>query len=143
MPHIRFIKDATLELANEDGTVRRETIKAGTIHWNVKEGTAARWERRRFAERYTGPMPVAPGAVGARDGEVFTHAGPIGGAPSMPPVPPPPPPSPEDAQKVAAFTPPPPPPPPSPEDAQTQPARRGRPNAAPGEGEQGNGDGQS
>lgn len=142
MPSIRFIKDATLDIANEDGSVRKEVIKAGTVQHDVKEGTAVRWERRGFAERIRGESGFAP-AAGARGGEVITQVGSLGGAPSMPPVPPPPP-SPEDAEKQAgaAFAPPPPPPPP-PGETPTQPARRGRPNAAAPDGEQGNGDGQS
>lgn len=143
MPNIRFTKDAKLDEATENGGRRTVEIKAGTIQYNVSEGTAARWERRGVAERFSDTAP-AP-ALGAHGGAVITQAGagPVGGAPSMPPVPPPPPPSPEDIERQAMGNLAPPPPPPPPVEQPAAPVRRGRPNANPADGDQGNGDGQS
>lgn len=148
MPNIRFTKDAKLDEATENGGRRTVEIKAGTIQYNVSEGTAARWERRGVAERFSDITAMPAPALGAHGGAVITQAGPgpVGGAPSMPPVPPPPPapapvpPSPEDIERQAMGNLAPPPPP---VEQPAAPVRRGRPNANPVDGDQGNGDGQS
>jgi hypothetical protein len=99
MVTIRFIEDATLELATGDQKIAKGTVM------NVNEASAARWERRNKAERLTGLR--TPASV----------------TPVEPPAPPPPPPPAEPVTPVAPVAPVTPPAPPPP--ASEQPAGDG------------------
>lgn len=72
MPTIKFTADAEYDVADDLGKTTSVKIKAGTVMENVKEGTAARWERRGKAvrvpsliERALGPVPPMPAMVEA------------------------------------------------------------------------------
>lgn len=122
MVTIRFIEDATLELATGDQKIAKGTVM------NVNEASAARWERRNKAERLTGlrtPASVTPVEPPAPPppppAEPVTPVAPV--APVAPPAPPPPPAS-EQPAGDGEQTPPPPAPAPVPPAA----PKRGRPS---------------
>lgn len=68
MPNIEFIEDADFVEAGPKGEKVERRITKGTVLENVKEATAARWERRGKAKRQPSrieramnvPVPPAP-----------------------------------------------------------------------------------